>query len=394
PSGLHNITFWGGLVTPYDPALDESGMAMLFLHPRGMLDHLTIRPLKQPARGDPPVDPEEVERLFDSTLRSAGLDRERLEMIEPSFAPRFFADRRQALQGTSAGRPDLQLDVRLASYGGRLTYFRLIPVADVYDDEPEPARWLLTSLMDSLDDWWEVVLLLAVAAAIPLMRRNVRRGRGDQRSARRLAGFVFLTTIGIWVARGPHLADINGEMAMLRQAFGRAFVDASVVWLFYLALEPYARRLWPHTLIAWTRLLAGRVTDPLVGRSVLYGVIFGFAWTLLDQLDQLLPGWLGLSWTPGAVSALPFENALATSQALAGMGEQLLASVRDAVFSLLLLLLARLLLRRPELAVVAYVVLVTVLYAHNGVGSPLSWVFVGLLVAVTEAAALVRFGLV
>ncbi|MEM8998046.1 MAG: hypothetical protein AAGF23_24910, partial [Acidobacteriota bacterium] len=279
-------------------------------------------------------------------------------------------------------------------YAGRLTYFRLIPVEDIYDDEAASDRWLLSSLMDSLDDWWEVVILLAVAAAIPLMRRNVRRGRGDHRSARRLAGFVFVTTVGIWLARGPHLADINGQMAMLRQAFGRALVDASVVWLFYLALEPYARRLWPHTLIAWTRLLAGRATDPLVGRNLLYGVIFGFALTLLDQLDQLLPGWLGLSWTPGAVSALPFENALATSKALAGMGEQLLASVQDAVFSLLLLLLARLLLRRPQLAVIAYVVLVTVLYAQNGVGSPLSWIFVGFLVAATEAVALVRFGLV
>ncbi|MEO1085063.1 MAG: hypothetical protein AAFY88_12545, partial [Acidobacteriota bacterium] len=132
----------------------------------------------------------------------------------------------------------------------------------------------------------------------------------------------------------------------------------------------------------------------LVGRSVLYGVIFGCAWTLLHQLDQLLPGWLGLSWTPGAVSALPFENASATSKALAGMGEQLMTSVRDAVFSLLLLLLARLLFRRPQLAVLAYVALVTVLYAQNGVDSPLSWVIVGFLIAVTEAVALVRFGLV
>ncbi|MEM8994429.1 MAG: serine/threonine-protein kinase [Acidobacteriota bacterium] len=125
PSGLHNITFWGGHVTPYDPALVESGMAMLFLHPRGMLDHLVIRPLKQPARDDPPVDPEAVEQLFDSTVRSAGLDPDRLERIEPDFSPRFFADRRQAFQGTSVARPDLQLDVRLASYAGRLTYFRL-----------------------------------------------------------------------------------------------------------------------------------------------------------------------------------------------------------------------------------------------------------------------------
>ena len=47
---------------------------------------------------------------------------------------------------------------------------------------------------------------------------------------------------------------------------------ASFVWLFYLALEPYVRRLWPELPIGWSRLLSGRVRDPLVGRDVLIGV--------------------------------------------------------------------------------------------------------------------------
>ncbi|MEM1179984.1 MAG: serine/threonine-protein kinase [Acidobacteriota bacterium] len=394
PSGLQNITYWGGHVYPYDPPLIESGMSMVLLHPRGTLDDLSVRPLKQPGLDDTPPSDEDIEALFNGALRSAGLNPDRLTAIEPDFSPRFFADQRLAYRGTSAANPGLELDVRLASYAGRLTYFRLIPASEVYDSYEAPTTFWPLSLIDNLDDWWEVLLLLSVVAAIPLMRRNVRRGRGDQRSARRLAGFFFLTTVGLWVARGPHLADITAESAMIRQAFGKALVEASMVWLFYLALEPYARRLWPHTLIAWTRLLAGRVTDPMVGRSLLYGVIFGALWTLFHQLDSLLPGWLGLSWTPPAISAGPFENALGTPKAIAGFGEQLMGSVFDAVFSLLLLLLARLLFRRPEFAILAYVALVTVLYAHNGVGSPLSWLMVGLLVACTEAVALVRFGLV
>jgi len=36
-----------------------------------------------------------------------------------------------------------------------------------------------------------------------------------------------------------------------------AFVSFAM-WLFYIALEPYVRRLWPKTLVSWHRLLAGR----------------------------------------------------------------------------------------------------------------------------------------
>ena len=42
------------------------------------------------------------------------------------------------------------------------------------------------------------------------------------------------------------------------------FNDAVRYWLYYLALEPYVRRLWPQALISWSRVLAGRVRDPLV----------------------------------------------------------------------------------------------------------------------------------
>ena len=47
---------------------------------------------------------------------------------------------------------------------------------------------------------------------------------------------------------------------------------AAFTWVSYLALEPAIRRHAPHTLVAWTRLLAGRFTDPAIGREVLIGV--------------------------------------------------------------------------------------------------------------------------
>ena len=387
PSGLQNLLYWGGLIGPYDPPLSESGMALVLLHPNGNLDHLEVKPLREPKS----VDPSNSQQLFDAALRSAGLSPERLEKRPSRFAPPFFSHDRVAYRGTSHARPDLELNLRLASHDGRLVFFRMVPDSDAYPEMVEPWPY---NLIDHWDEWWEVLIFLAVIAAVPLMRHNLRRGRGDQRSARRLAAFVFAVTLGLWLVRGPHVADLTGEAALLRLTLGQALLQAGIVWLFYIALEPYARRLWPHSLISWTRLVSGRVTDPLVARSLIYGVLFGAGWTIMGQLDHLLPRWLGLAWTPKPIGGLPFDYAVSASSALVGLGEQLMAAISDSVFSLLLLLLARLLFRQPNLAVFGYIVLVSAMYAPNGVHPVLSWFTVGLAVAATEALVLVRFGLV
>jgi len=74
------------------------------------------------------------------------------------------------------------------------------------------------------------------------------------------------------------------------------------VWLFYIALEPYVRRFWPQLLIGWTRALAGRLRDPLVGRDVLVGVAAGTIGALLIASRELIPRAFGL---PLAVPELP-----------------------------------------------------------------------------------------
>jgi uncharacterized membrane protein YjjB (DUF3815 family) len=65
------------------------------------------------------------------------------------------------------------------------------------------------------------------------------------------------------------------------QAIAAATFYTIFTWFFYLALEPYARRLWPTMLVAWTRLLSGRMRDPLVGKSILVGTVCGSLMALL-----------------------------------------------------------------------------------------------------------------
>lgn len=55
---------------------------------------------------------------------------------------------------------------------------------------------------------------------------------------------------------------------MLVSALAQNGFLAAMLWLAYIAIEPYLRRHWPDALISWNRLQAGRFRDPLVASHV------------------------------------------------------------------------------------------------------------------------------
>ena len=86
-----------------------------------------------------------------------------------------------------------------------------------------------------------------------------------------------------WLFQAHHVAGI-GELAMILMTLARALLRGVVVCAAYLALEPYLRRLWPHSLIGWNRLLRGRFRDGIVGRDVLIGVAAAVAAVVLGVI--------------------------------------------------------------------------------------------------------------
>ena len=62
---------------------------------------------------------------------------------------------------------------------------------------------------------------------------------------------------------------------------------AATVWLLYMAFEPYVRRKSPGMLISWSRLLGGRLRDPLLGKDLLVGVALGVAAVFISALARL-----------------------------------------------------------------------------------------------------------
>ena len=173
---------------------------------------------------------------------------------------------------------------------------------------------------------------------------------------------------------------------------GLALVLAAMLWLFYLALEPYVRRERPVTIVSWTRLLDGGVRDAVVWRDVLFGSVWGVLSTLAGELSFFLPRLVGqpdpaptagfLDTLLGPRPRLAFLVGMPTNAALLGLG------------LLLLLLVFRLLLRRDTPAGLALLLLVSALSVAQSdqqwwLFLPVALVYVGSLVWL-----LLRVGLV
>jgi hypothetical protein len=136
------------------------------------------------------------------------------------------------------------------------------------------------------------------AFMVLLAARNVRAARTDHRNAFKCALFVgglyaILEIVAITVG-GADLADRVIALTSGR-AVGHILQHGIEVWIYYLALEPYVRRVWPHMLIGLVRVLSGRWRDPAVGREVLVGLVVGCVVALtvraLEAIDwQLTTG--------------------------------------------------------------------------------------------------------
>jgi hypothetical protein len=163
-----------------------------------------------------------------------------------------------------------------------------------------------------------------------------------------LALFIFACIFASWVVAPDHVAG-NVELGRLDSALAFSVYYGIVAWVFYLGLEPFVRRRWPSVLVSWSRLLAGRVRDPLVGRDVLVGLLFAACFHVLNFTDRLIGGWLGVG-PPYLDTTIPEVNGIRRMMAFLlddGLREILFATMG----ALLGLVVLRTILRKQWLAV-------------------------------------------
>jgi hypothetical protein len=190
--------------------------------------------------------------------------------------------------------------VEAAAYHGRPVYFE---VQGPWRPSPDRIRTSRSTAPFAIPVAFGV-LVLVIGALVVLVQRNIRMGRGDRRGAFRLGLFGFVAVTMGHVFRADHTTEALAEYALLVQIVSQGCYAAIAIWSFYMAAEPAVRRRWPGALISWSRLLAGRASDPLVSRDILVGVLLGLSVVLVMRLGVIAPPWFGAPPPLGTIGVL------------------------------------------------------------------------------------------
>ncbi len=370
-----------GEVRGDDPAMNVSGMVTVMLDTRGKLRRFVAVP-RQVREGTPSQKPPPWEALF----TEAGLDVRTFTPAEAAWVPPVAFDTVAGWTGAIPGKPEAVLKVVAAVQEGRPVYFELIaPWSEAAQITTRP----VTLRAKVFDVSFSLLTLAFTGAGLFFARRNLRLGRGDK------AGAVRVTVVVFGLILAGHL--LVRHVALAPGAFDRAFWESLgdslpaglLVGVVYLALEPYFRRRYPELLVSWTRLLSGRLRDPLVGRDHLWGVLAGLFVCLVVSVENLppalfaAPGQTPLPVTPIALSGLP------------GIAAHVLFAAADGLVRLFFivasLFLGRLVFRKAALAAVVPWLVVFVAFA--GRENPLFEMPGGALCATVLVVLLFRTGL-
>jgi predicted Ser/Thr protein kinase len=371
------------IVTRNDPPRTISGMTGVWLDTKGRL--LAFYGVPEQVLGEREAAPAPFD--WPAVLREAGLDAANLQRGEPRWLPPQPFDEQAAWEGFYPEQPDIPVRVEAASLAGQLVHFQVVNPWDVPSRQQEFHASAAERAAQALAI---VIFIFILVGAALLARRNLRLGRGDRRGAFRLAAFIFLVVGGAWPVAARHVADLTGEFTMFVEALALSLFIAAIFWLVYVALEPFLRRRWPTRVISWNRLLAGDYRDPLVGRDILLGAVFGFGLALFSLAQNSLPGWLGLPPRPPLMTPLAALSGI--SQTAAVFSAQIQNALVYPAGFVFLFLLFTILLRREWAAAAVLLTLLALLTSLTS-QYPLIDALLGALSGAMTLLILSRFGL-
>ncbi len=397
PESLEPTDFHESYVTLTDPRYSPRGSVTVELDTLGHLVSLEITAPEFRGEMDGPPEPDWA-RVFEL----AGLAKADFVPAESVSIFRVHTDRVLAWRGPYPWFADEgEAVVEAGSLNGRLNFFQILGPHNTPDemaDSGESSSGLFM-VANSL------MILSVMVGAVLLARRNLAMGRGDRKGAARVAVLVFVLVVLTWLILGVKLRETSLDHLTSSLVFGRVLghglVHATLFWLFYVALEPYVRRIWPQTLVSWTRLLRGRLRDPMVGRDILVGgVAAGLIAGVLPWIDR----WIELKVI--GQSSAPIVGHLSWSLSLVPMdwvGSMILNIYNQLFVSALVLtflVLLGILLRRRWLAVVAFFVIYLAIDLLGRISSPpnsMAAVALGmsisLAIGIIMVITLLRFGL-
>lgn len=369
---------WGSAFHRYeDPPFSTPGEVGVQLDPQGRLVRLDAVPQERTdeQHGGPSAAGNVDWRPL---LTAAGFDLDRLQPTVSEWVPPVFADRRAAWIPAGSDTSMGPYRIEAAALQGRPVAFRALspdPIPPRLEANAEEERRGPSTLSTLFQELGFGGLVLGV---VWLARRRLREQVADRPAAFRLAVFVFgaRTLVGLL---GSHHSWSPLEFDLTLAVFSRALLSAALIWIIYIAVEPWVRYYSPDLAASWIRLMYRQWSDPLVGRDLLAGGLFGLAILLWARLYVLVPSGLGL--TPPRLDRLStLVGMLAQDQielqmeALSGVPRGLGVAVYALVHSVLLvfllvtvlILLRRILVRAWLSRSVAFVLYMVMIFPRAG----------------------------
>lgn len=194
----------------------------------------------------------------------------------------------------------------------------------------------------------------------------------------------------VWAVWAHHVATVREEWVIFFLDTGFTLCWATILWLLYIALEPFVRRRWPETLISWTRILSGRFRDPRVGRDILVGGFAAMGFLALSSVVNL-ESWLGYAPSiPDAGSVETLQQDLKFS--LGFLLDLPIHAITAGMLVVFIMLLLRILLRKQSLAAAVFILIFAVPGAADADHPLLSLPF-GLILGILLVILFLRFGL-
>jgi len=354
-----------------DPPLEFSGMIRLATDPQGKLRQFEAVPAQQEAPA-PPAPPFDWKLLF----TAAGLDPSQFHPAEPEWAPLAGWDARAAWTGTDAATRS-NLRVEAAAWRGRPVFFRIVgPWSTRERMAPDDQGGQFAAL---------IVVYLALIAACVLAWKNFRSERSDRQGAWSLT-LLYFVSLGGGSALAAHHVLTTAELSVFWRVIAKAMLNAGLVGVFYIALEPWVRRRWPHVLISWTRYTVKGIRDPLVGRGLLFSTCFACLMGVLVLLKTALHG-------PGGEPLTPWLDAVASLRLWAGVAlSEAANSFLGPLIILFLLFVLRVAVRKEWLAAILCVAILGLISSPAMYYPAVDWP-IGLLVDALSVFLLMRYGL-
>jgi len=333
-----------GEVDANNPPPTVPGMVEVILDGNGHLMEFEAVPNDALPTLTQPAAPEAI-------FQAAGLDLASFREIDPVGAPPNAFDHRQTWRGPHPVLPKTELRVDIAWWKGRVTRVRVFyPWVTDQAAVPQPAdtgkriREIVTGTMAALGAFFVIVLA----------RHNWKHGRADFTGAA-IVGGARLILMAISWAGSTHPVEGAAMLDNFLGAAGDWLLSGAIMWVVYLALEPAVRARWPHSIVTWNRVLAGRFRDAQVGSEMLIGVAAGaLMWLGFRTMNYALGGNIEpTNWD------FNLQAVLGARQWIGSFASILGGALRTGIVVFLAVFGLRVLLRRDFLAVLAAAALFT-----------------------------------